>query len=315
MIARNEYLSGSTILDHQRTERDPVAASLWMHALHQRKQLISLWRISQHLKESGPTLRLLQNDFSDARWRTSASKNAFALLGKQREVYAAAWFLLAGKPDDARRVLSKLAAQKGEHRPWMLSLGVMRLFEATASEPEPKEALRRCLEGDVMQDGALHGDMFLLVQTHLMLGDNNAAMKVLLGQADLRSKAQPQAVACDAALQYVVYAALRQKSSPGSAGHEESLRKSACKRLDRRGCAILAEMLEKTDFPAVTAKAPVSQSLTSGILEAKQDEEKDDDDDAAKLAAFVASQKGKLSTAPKAVFEEPTMDSFAAFDF
>ena len=41
------------------------------------------------------------NDFSQDRWRNAALKNAFALLGKQRFLHAAAFFLLSGSLKDA----------------------------------------------------------------------------------------------------------------------------------------------------------------------------------------------------------------------
>lgn len=37
-----------------------------------------------------------KNDFTQERWRKAALKNAYALLGFQRFIHAAAFFLLAG---------------------------------------------------------------------------------------------------------------------------------------------------------------------------------------------------------------------------
>lgn len=45
-----------------------------------------------------------RNDFTQERWRKAALKNAFALLGKQRFMHAAAFFLLAGSLNDAIEV-------------------------------------------------------------------------------------------------------------------------------------------------------------------------------------------------------------------
>lgn len=44
------------------------------------------------------------NDFTQERWRKAALKNAYALLGKQRFVHAAAFFLLANALWDAVEV-------------------------------------------------------------------------------------------------------------------------------------------------------------------------------------------------------------------
>ncbi len=35
-------------------------------------------------REQSGTQKLLRNDFSEARWKTAALKNAYALLGKRR---------------------------------------------------------------------------------------------------------------------------------------------------------------------------------------------------------------------------------------
>lgn len=45
--------------------------------------------------------QFFSNDFSQERWRKAALKNAFALLGKQRFLHAAAFFLLSGSLKDA----------------------------------------------------------------------------------------------------------------------------------------------------------------------------------------------------------------------
>ncbi|ORY87949.1 RAVE protein 1 C terminal-domain-containing protein [Protomyces lactucae-debilis] len=305
VVARNEYLAGDTITSETpRKERDPVAASLWMHALHQRTQLVSLWRISQHLKESGPTMRLLQNDFMNARWRTSASKNAFALLGKQRDVYAAAWFLLAGKPDDARRVLVKYCKRCEHEYPWRLALAVLRLFDATTIEPGAHAALQQCFQEDVQPDGQQRGDLFLLVQVQLMLGNEREAMSLLLGEGDLRELAGPEAVAGDAVARYTLFAALRARLHQADiASKEKQLKQLACRQLKRKGCSLLADALEKTELQVLDA--PKLNGIVKEPLK----------DDKRTLESFLEAQKGKLSEAPKAVFEEPTMDSFAAFDF
>jgi RAVE protein 1 C terminal len=41
------------------------------------------------------------NNFMEERWRRAALKNAFSLLGKQRYLHAAAFFLLADSLSDA----------------------------------------------------------------------------------------------------------------------------------------------------------------------------------------------------------------------
>ncbi len=76
VVARNEYMSGDN--------RDPTACSLFYFALGKIKLVQGLWRQAAWHKEQQLMLKFLNNDFSQARWRTAAQKNAFALLSKRR---------------------------------------------------------------------------------------------------------------------------------------------------------------------------------------------------------------------------------------
>lgn len=76
-IARNIYLS--------KTEnRDPVDCTLFYIALRKKNLLQGLWKTANGHKEQGAMKKFLANDFNDPRWQRAASKNAFALLGRQR---------------------------------------------------------------------------------------------------------------------------------------------------------------------------------------------------------------------------------------
>lgn len=77
-IARNTYLSKSN------DERDPVDCTLFYLALRKKNLLEGLWKTASGHKEQAVMKKFLANDFSDPRWQRAASKNAFALLGKQR---------------------------------------------------------------------------------------------------------------------------------------------------------------------------------------------------------------------------------------
>lgn len=76
VIARNEYMANDA--------RDPVACSLFYFALGKSKLVHGLWRQAAWHKEQQVMLKFLNNDFRQARWRTAAMKNAFALLSKRR---------------------------------------------------------------------------------------------------------------------------------------------------------------------------------------------------------------------------------------
>ena len=64
--------------------RDPTACSLFYFALGKSKLVQGLWRQAAWHREQTMMLNFLGNDFTTARWRTAALKNAFALLSKQR---------------------------------------------------------------------------------------------------------------------------------------------------------------------------------------------------------------------------------------
>ncbi|RUP50038.1 RAVE protein 1 C terminal-domain-containing protein [Jimgerdemannia flammicorona] len=99
VIARNTYMS--------KEERDPIDCTLFYLALRKKKLLLGLWKIATHHKEQKAMLNFLANDFEQPRWQKAALKNAFALLGKQRYEYAAAFFLLGDRLRDAVNVCLK----------------------------------------------------------------------------------------------------------------------------------------------------------------------------------------------------------------
>ena len=76
MLARNQYA--------QTEERNPIDCSLFYLALRKKNLLAGLWRSAGWHPEQSAMVKFLSHDFSDSRWRTAASKNAYALLAKQR---------------------------------------------------------------------------------------------------------------------------------------------------------------------------------------------------------------------------------------
>ena len=95
VIARNEYT--------RRDDRSPIECSLYYLALKKKSVLQGLWRM-HYSREQAATLKLLANNFSEHRWKTTARKNAYALLSKRRFQYAAAFFLLGDALGDAVNV-------------------------------------------------------------------------------------------------------------------------------------------------------------------------------------------------------------------
>lgn len=76
VIARNEYTKSDL--------KNPIDCSLFYLALKKKAVLQGLWRMAAWNKEQSATIRLLSNNFQDPKWKTSAMKNAYALLGKRR---------------------------------------------------------------------------------------------------------------------------------------------------------------------------------------------------------------------------------------
>lgn len=95
-IARVQYTAG----DHN----DPTACALFYYALGKTKLLANLWRQAVWHPEYSKMMQFLKNDFSEARWRSAAKKNAFALLSQRRFQMAAAFFLLGDSLEDAVNV-------------------------------------------------------------------------------------------------------------------------------------------------------------------------------------------------------------------
>jgi hypothetical protein len=90
LVARNEYARSEP--------RDPVACSLFYLALRKKMVLQGLWRMATWSREQASTQKFLANNFADARWKTAALKNAYALMSKRRfgesEFLCQALFLL-----------------------------------------------------------------------------------------------------------------------------------------------------------------------------------------------------------------------------
>lgn len=75
-IARNEYTKSEV--------KNPVDCSLFYLALRKKTVLQGLWRMASWNREQAATLKLLANNFEDPKWKTSALKNAYALMSKRR---------------------------------------------------------------------------------------------------------------------------------------------------------------------------------------------------------------------------------------
>lgn len=76
VIARNEYAKSEM--------KNPVDCSLFYLALKKKTMLQGLWRMASWNREQKATQKLLANNFDEPKWKTTALKNAYALMSKRR---------------------------------------------------------------------------------------------------------------------------------------------------------------------------------------------------------------------------------------
>ncbi|KAJ7783622.1 RAVE protein 1 C terminal-domain-containing protein [Mycena maculata] len=162
VIARNEFMAGDT--------RDPTACSLYYFALGKVKLVHGLWRQSAWHKEQAVMLKFLANDFSEARWRTAALKNAYALLSKRRFEYAAAFFLLGGALRDAVNVCLK---QLGD---FQLAVALARVVEQSDDGP----VLIGILNNTVIPTAFREGNRWLASWGFWLLHRRDLAVRILV---------------------------------------------------------------------------------------------------------------------------------------
>uniref|UniRef100_T1IMB2 RAVE complex protein Rav1 C-terminal domain-containing protein n=1 Tax=Strigamia maritima TaxID=126957 RepID=T1IMB2_STRMM len=162
---------------------DPLDAAIYYLAM-KKKNLI--WGLFRSVKDQKMT-EFFQNNFSENRWRKAALKNAFVLLGKQRFIHAAAFFLLANSLRDAIEVcLNKL-------NDFQLAMIIVRLYEGEL-EVLP-HSLQRLLYEEILgcdKDGnnydqsKANPDPFLRSMACWILKDCSNALNTLL-QTDIGS--------------------------------------------------------------------------------------------------------------------------------
>ncbi|KAL1623343.1 regulator of (H+)-ATPase in vacuolar membrane [Neofusicoccum ribis] len=161
VIARNEYTKTE--------EKNPVDCSLYYLALRKKAVLIGLWRMATWNREQSGTHRLLQNNFNEARWRTAALKNAYALMGRHRFEYAAAFFLLADHLQDA---VSILANQMNDMQ---LAIAVARVYEG-----DDGPVLRKFITERALPHAVMEGNRWMATWAFWMLGKRDVAVRALV---------------------------------------------------------------------------------------------------------------------------------------
>ncbi|CAG8239628.1 unnamed protein product [Penicillium salamii] len=165
ILARCEYTKTE--------ERNPIDCTLYYIALRKKNVLQGLWRIAHWNREQAATQRLLANDFSEPRWKTSALKNAYALLGKRRFEYAASFFLLADHLRDAANVIMN---QMGDIQ---LAIAITRAYEGDTGP-----VLREILEEKLLPLAASEGNRWMASWAFWMLGRRDMAVRALISPVE-----------------------------------------------------------------------------------------------------------------------------------
>lgn len=161
VVARNAYTSTDI--------KDPVDCSLFYLALRKKAVLLGLWRMATWSREQAATMRLLKNDFSDPRWKSAAAKNAYALMGRRRFVYAAAFFLLG---DDLKSAVSVLSNQLGDTQ---LAIAVARVYGG-----DDCQVLKDFLQNKVLTVAAQEGNRWQATWSYWTLGQRSLAVRALI---------------------------------------------------------------------------------------------------------------------------------------
>ncbi|KAK2738326.1 regulator of (H+)-ATPase in vacuolar membrane [Myotisia sp. PD_48] len=184
-IARNEYT--------KKEEKNPIDCSIFYLALKKKNVLQGLWRMAGWHREQASTQRFLSNNFKEPRWQTAALKNAFALLGKRRFEYAAAFFLLADRLRDAVNVcLNQL-------QDLQLAIMITRAYEG-----DNGPVLKEILEERVLTTAAIEGNRWMATWAFWMLNRRDNAVRALVSPVESllpptpRSPASPGQIALQA---------------------------------------------------------------------------------------------------------------------
>ncbi|KAK6180445.1 hypothetical protein SNE40_012599 [Patella caerulea] len=156
--------------------KDPLDAAIFYLAMKKKNVLWGLYRSVDNKKMS----EFFRNDFTQERWRKAALKNAFALLGKQMFMQAAAFFLLAGSLNDAINVcLDRL-------NDIQLALVICRLYDGEDTLPDSvKKILNTNIlgydeKGENYNPRKAHPNPFLRSMSLWLFKNYNKALQTLL---------------------------------------------------------------------------------------------------------------------------------------
>ena len=158
-------------------DNNPLDAALFYLAM-KKKSLV--WGLYRSQRDETMT-KFFSNDFKEERWRKAALKNAFALLGKQRFLHAAAFFLLSGSLHDALEIIL------GKLEDIQLAILVGRLYEGgnDNNPPSVTAILKKYIlggneENDQLDLSHAHPDPFYRSMAFWITRDYESALTTLI---------------------------------------------------------------------------------------------------------------------------------------
>ncbi|GAA5977711.1 hypothetical protein JCM11641_001385 [Rhodosporidiobolus odoratus] len=160
-------------------DRDPITASLFYLALKKLHIVQTFWKQSSGHADQRQMIKFLANDFEEQRWVSAARKNAFALLSKQRFLFAAAFFLLGASLKDAVSVILRHLDD------FQLAIAIAKTYEGNDQGP----VLRFVLEEHVIPLAFRKGYRWLASWAFWVLKRRDWAVQVVVTPlADLASR-------------------------------------------------------------------------------------------------------------------------------
>lgn len=166
-IAANEFLK---FQDENSGMKDPSVCSIFYLILKKKKVLLGLWKNSIGHSERDKMVKFLSNDFTQARWKSAALKNAYVLLGKHRYRDAATFFLLADAPKDAVNVIMR------QMKDVSLAVAVARCYEGIDNSPSMKIILER----EILNNSIETNNRWKLSWVFWILGKKSLAAQSLI---------------------------------------------------------------------------------------------------------------------------------------
>ncbi|KAL4914049.1 RAVE protein 1 C terminal-domain-containing protein [Aspergillus aurantiobrunneus] len=273
VVARNEYTKTE--------EKNPIDCSLYYLALKKKNILQGLWRMAHWNREQSATQKLLAHDFQEPRWQTTALKNAYALLGRRRFEYAAAFFLLADHLRDAAQVCLN---QVGDLQ---LTIAITRAYEG-----DDGPVLKEILETRVLPEAATDGNRWMASWAFWMLGRRDMAVRSLISPVESLIPSYPASpetpgsvplqaksyLSNDPAL-VVLYKQLREMTlqtlkgaSKVSAQAEWSFVLRNARLYDRMGCDLLAlDLIRHWEFLKELPSAQLTKDSTINLVDGAVD--------------------------------------------